>query len=364
MRVGASTHPHPCACCGAVDFTTCFGYLTNGTIRKIAMGKSLTMSEARDRLADVIGQVQFGGERVTISKRGRPVAVVVSVADAAFLDEMEDRALGELARARPGRVRADRRELLARGGLRRNRRRRVRLGLDPRLHARRQEGHPGDPGPRAPAADRGGADRTARRAAAAGRGAARRACRGVAGAGRRLAHRLCGSRRGAGGARWGRAGRCYENAAAQGGIVVGASTDPTCYSTRWMKVPRHPWLTAQETTDDRLDIPHSSGSGQIWCGKSASHCVVPRHWDVTEFEIHALKYSRPMSPNENNTVIRATITSFQPEIRAGKYRCREAPCIATGVSTTNDFRALSEGTARGVCWLRVSWIWPHEHGGR
>ena len=54
---------------------------------------------ARDRLADVIGQVQFGGERVIVERR-RPVAVVVSVADAAFLDEMEDRALGELARAR------------------------------------------------------------------------------------------------------------------------------------------------------------------------------------------------------------------------------------------------------------------------
>ena len=64
------------------------------------MSKTLTVSEARDRLADVIGQVQFGGERVTISKRGKPVAVVVSVADAAFLDEMEDRALGELAMAR------------------------------------------------------------------------------------------------------------------------------------------------------------------------------------------------------------------------------------------------------------------------
>lgn len=64
------------------------------------MGKSLTVSEARDRLADLIGQVQFGGERVTIFKRGKAVAVVVSVEDAAFLDEMEDKALAELAMAR------------------------------------------------------------------------------------------------------------------------------------------------------------------------------------------------------------------------------------------------------------------------
>jgi prevent-host-death family protein len=62
------------------------------------MAKSLTVSEARDRLADVIGQVQFGGERVTISKRGKPVAVVVSVADAAWLEAMEDKIDVELAR--------------------------------------------------------------------------------------------------------------------------------------------------------------------------------------------------------------------------------------------------------------------------
>jgi prevent-host-death family protein len=64
------------------------------------MSKSLTVSEARDRLAEVIGQVQYGGERVTISRRGKPVAVVVSVEDAAFLDEIEDKALAELAVAR------------------------------------------------------------------------------------------------------------------------------------------------------------------------------------------------------------------------------------------------------------------------
>jgi prevent-host-death family protein len=62
------------------------------------MGKSLTVSEARDRLAEVIGQVQFGGERVTISKRGKPVAVVVSVEDAAFLEEVEDRLDLEMVR--------------------------------------------------------------------------------------------------------------------------------------------------------------------------------------------------------------------------------------------------------------------------
>ncbi len=58
----------------------------------------MSLSEARDNWADLVGQVQFGGERVTISKRGKPVAVVVSVADAAWLEAMEDRIDVELAR--------------------------------------------------------------------------------------------------------------------------------------------------------------------------------------------------------------------------------------------------------------------------
>ncbi len=62
------------------------------------MSKVMSLSEARDNWADLVGQVQFGGERVTISKRGKPVAVVVSVADAAWLEAMEDRIDVELAR--------------------------------------------------------------------------------------------------------------------------------------------------------------------------------------------------------------------------------------------------------------------------
>lgn len=54
------------------------------------MTKPLSVSEARDKLAEVIGQVQYGGERVTISRRGKPVAVVAPVADAAWLEAMED----------------------------------------------------------------------------------------------------------------------------------------------------------------------------------------------------------------------------------------------------------------------------------
>jgi prevent-host-death family protein len=62
------------------------------------MSKVMSLSEARDNLAEVIGQVQFGGERITLEKRGKPVAVVVSVADAAWLEAMEDKIDVDLAR--------------------------------------------------------------------------------------------------------------------------------------------------------------------------------------------------------------------------------------------------------------------------
>lgn len=61
------------------------------------MTKPLSVSEVRDKLAEVIGQVQSGGARVTISRRGKPVAVVAPVADAAWLEAMEDKIDIELA---------------------------------------------------------------------------------------------------------------------------------------------------------------------------------------------------------------------------------------------------------------------------
>ena len=38
------------------------------------MTKPLSVSEARDKLAEVIVQVQYGGARVTISRRGKPLS--------------------------------------------------------------------------------------------------------------------------------------------------------------------------------------------------------------------------------------------------------------------------------------------------
>ena len=63
------------------------------------------LSTARDSLAEMVNRVRFGGERLTLTRRGRAVAAVVSVEDAELLERLEDAADLEAARqalAEPG----------------------------------------------------------------------------------------------------------------------------------------------------------------------------------------------------------------------------------------------------------------------
>ena len=59
------------------------------------MDKSISMVEAKSKLADLVGQVAYGGERFVLQRRGRPMAVLIGV------DEY--RRLRELERPVPGR---------------------------------------------------------------------------------------------------------------------------------------------------------------------------------------------------------------------------------------------------------------------
>jgi prevent-host-death family protein len=49
------------------------------------------MGEARKNLTEIVGRVAYGGERIAIARRTRPLAVLVPVEDAALLEEIEDR---------------------------------------------------------------------------------------------------------------------------------------------------------------------------------------------------------------------------------------------------------------------------------
>lgn len=46
----------------------------------------MTASEARDAWSDMLNRVGYGGERITIERRGTPVAVLVSPEDAEKLE--------------------------------------------------------------------------------------------------------------------------------------------------------------------------------------------------------------------------------------------------------------------------------------
>lgn len=67
----------------------------------------VTVSEARERLADLLGQVQHGHEDVTIKKHGKAVAVMISVEAMEYYERLEDAELARLGAESYAEYRAD-----------------------------------------------------------------------------------------------------------------------------------------------------------------------------------------------------------------------------------------------------------------
>ncbi|HUT76205.1 MAG TPA: type II toxin-antitoxin system Phd/YefM family antitoxin [Polyangia bacterium] len=59
----------------------------------------MNASEARSDLAEVLNRVAYGGERIVLHRRGKDVAAIVSVADLALIEQLEERIDLEDARA-------------------------------------------------------------------------------------------------------------------------------------------------------------------------------------------------------------------------------------------------------------------------
>lgn len=59
------------------------------TVEDAAMTRYL-MYEARHNLTDLVNRVGYGGERIAIGRRGKDLAVLVSMEDAALLEALED----------------------------------------------------------------------------------------------------------------------------------------------------------------------------------------------------------------------------------------------------------------------------------
>ena len=52
---------------------------------------NIGVKEVRDNLADALNRVAYQGERIVLERRGKGVAVLVSMEDLALLEAIEDR---------------------------------------------------------------------------------------------------------------------------------------------------------------------------------------------------------------------------------------------------------------------------------
>ena len=55
------------------------------------MPDALTVSEVRERFAEITGRVQFAGERIAMKKHGKTIAVLIPPSDLEALEALEDR---------------------------------------------------------------------------------------------------------------------------------------------------------------------------------------------------------------------------------------------------------------------------------
>lgn len=59
---------------------------------------SVGVAEIRDNLAEALNRVAYQGERIVLERRGKGVAVLVSMEDLALLEAIEDREDAKAAR--------------------------------------------------------------------------------------------------------------------------------------------------------------------------------------------------------------------------------------------------------------------------
>lgn len=60
---------------------------------------TVSVSQARETLSDLLGKVQHGREDVTIERHGKPVAVMISVEAMAYYESLEDAELAKMGAA-------------------------------------------------------------------------------------------------------------------------------------------------------------------------------------------------------------------------------------------------------------------------
>lgn len=66
----------------------------------MTLRRKITSSAARNEFAELVNRAAYGGERVIVHRRKKPVAAVVPLADLELLEQLEDRIDLEEARRR------------------------------------------------------------------------------------------------------------------------------------------------------------------------------------------------------------------------------------------------------------------------
>ncbi|MGH9555693.1 MAG: type II toxin-antitoxin system prevent-host-death family antitoxin [Terriglobales bacterium] len=63
------------------------------------MARRISASKARDAFSDLVSRAAYGGERVVVHRRKKPVAAVVPIEDLELLERLEDKQDIRAARA-------------------------------------------------------------------------------------------------------------------------------------------------------------------------------------------------------------------------------------------------------------------------
>ena len=61
------------------------------------MPTKLTASSARQNFSDIVNRAAYGGERIIVHRREKPVAAVVPIADLELIERVEDELDGKAA---------------------------------------------------------------------------------------------------------------------------------------------------------------------------------------------------------------------------------------------------------------------------
>ena len=56
----------------------------------MAIDSGMTITEARDVLGQLVGRVQYGHERIVLTRHGKPAAAIVPIDDHQTLERLED----------------------------------------------------------------------------------------------------------------------------------------------------------------------------------------------------------------------------------------------------------------------------------